>query len=203
MVDMARSRPTVHSIESPRQLSALASPLRQEIVDAASAAGGAVSIAELAEQLGRPADRLYFHVRALVRVGLLVADGERKEGRHVATLYRLPAEEVRLKYVPRDKRNVKSVTAVVDGVLRLARRDFRRRMESGCAVVEGAERDTWGGRIKGWLDAGQQARLIGLLGEVHGLMREGRRREGAKAVAFTFVCVPVDGAGSVVKKKRK
>ncbi|MBL8747313.1 MAG: helix-turn-helix transcriptional regulator [Phycisphaerae bacterium] len=200
---MRRTRSSVHFIESPRQQSALAAPLRQEIIDAASAHGGPMSVAELAGQLGRPADRLYFHVRALVRVGLLVTDGERKEGRHVATLYRLPADEVRLKYRPRDKRNVQRVTAVVDGVLRLARRDFRRRMLSGDAMVEGPKRDTRGGRLKGWLDEEQSERLVRLLGEIHELMRENGPREGARAVAFTFVCVPVDVPGPKGKKKRK
>lgn len=198
---MRPPRPDIHWIESPRQQSVLASPLRQEIIDAAAAQGGPLSIADLARVLGRPADRLYFHVRALVKSGLLVVEGERREGRHVSALYRLPGREVRLKYRPTDRANAKRVTAVVDGVLRLARRDFRRRMLSGRAKVEGPGRDTWGGRIKGWLDAEQQARLVRKFEEIHELMRERGPRKGARGVAFTFVCVPVERAESSTRKR--
>lgn len=198
----AKPTPRTHWIESPKALAALASPLRQEIIDAAGAQAGPISIADLAHHLGRPADRLYFHVRALERAGLLIAEGTRKEGRHVTALYRLPASDLRLRYRPDDARNTRAVTAVVDGVLRLARRDFRRAMSSGQAFVDGPLRDTWGGRMKGFLTAAEQRRLNELITEIDALVRAARPRRNTRPVAFTFVRVPLDTPSKSPAKRR-
>lgn len=195
-------RSPIHWIESPRELSALASPLRQEIIDAAAAQQAPCSIAEFAGLLGRPADRLYFHIRHLHRAGLLVSAGDRKEGRHVAALYTLPAARVRLRYRPDDPRNTRGVTAVVDGVLRLARRDFRRAMASGHATIAGPLRDTWGGRAKGWLTVSERRQLNRLVERIDALMQAARPRRGAKPIAFTFVQVPLDPADSTSPRSK-
>src|SRR5687768_8664088 len=60
------------AISDPAQIRLLSSPVRQEIVDTLSAFGGEASVAALAEQLGRPADGLYYHLRALVRGALVL-----------------------------------------------------------------------------------------------------------------------------------
>ena len=62
----------VSPIAEPRQIRALASSTRQDIVDTIAAIGPC-SVAELARALGRSADGLYYHIRVLTRVGLLVA----------------------------------------------------------------------------------------------------------------------------------
>ncbi|HYV40165.1 MAG TPA: helix-turn-helix domain-containing protein, partial [Thermoanaerobaculia bacterium] len=60
-----------YSITRPDQLAALASPVRQEIVDVLAGMPRA-PIAAIAAALGRPANGLYYHVRELVRVGLVL-----------------------------------------------------------------------------------------------------------------------------------
>lgn len=200
----AKPTPRTHWIESPKALAALASPLRQEVIDAAAAHAAPLSIAELARHLGRPADRLYFHVRALERAGLLISDGARKEGRHVAALYRLPAAMLRLRYRPATTSRTRAITAVVDGVLRLARRDFRRAMSNVRASVEGPLRDTWGGRMKGFLTTSEQRRLNELITEIDTLVRAARPRKNTRPVAFTFVRVPLDrGPGFPARAPRR
>ena len=64
-------------------IAALGSPVRQEIIDTVELLGGKATIAELAAQLGRPADGLYYHVRRLVAVGLLIGSGSPE-------VYRIP-----------------------------------------------------------------------------------------------------------------
>src|SRR3954463_6659873 len=64
-------------IADARQIRALASPIRQDILDAVTAIGPC-SVAQLAVALGKPADGLYYHIRRLLDVGLLMevaADG--------------------------------------------------------------------------------------------------------------------------------
>ena len=68
------------------QVQALASPLRQDLLDVLETAGP-LSIAELAERVGRPADSLYVHVRELLRVGLVVERERKKVGRHAYVVY--------------------------------------------------------------------------------------------------------------------
>jgi hypothetical protein len=55
-----------HLVRSGKQLAALAAAARQEIVDVLEQMD-TVSVAALAAALGRPADALYFHLRALTR----------------------------------------------------------------------------------------------------------------------------------------
>ena len=58
-------------IAEPRQIRALASPVRQDILDAVVAIGPC-TVAELAAALGKPPDAMYYHIRRLLAVRLLV-----------------------------------------------------------------------------------------------------------------------------------
>jgi len=117
-------------IAEPAAIRAIASPVRQELVDTLEALGGVATVAELAEQLGRPADGLYYHVEILRRAGLFVAaplgrsDTGRSERRYRTPTR--PGTQLALVYRPRDARNAAAVRAVVGGMLRIARRDFDR-----------------------------------------------------------------------------
>lgn len=186
---MMAKAPQPRRIDRPDQLASLASPLRLEIVDVISAAGPS-AIADVAALLGRPADRLYFHFKDLCACGLLREVDSRKNGRHVAAVFDLAHRPMRLRYRPRDPANVEGVRGVFDGVLRLARRDFRRALESGEAVVDGATRDTWGGRVKGWLTDAQIKQVNQKVEELWQLVGSARPRPGARPIALTFVLVP-------------
>jgi predicted transcriptional regulator len=66
---MKRSIPSQGSpIAGARQIRALASPIRQDILDALTAIGPC-SVSELAAAIGRPADGLYYHIRHLLKAG--------------------------------------------------------------------------------------------------------------------------------------
>ena len=140
----------IHVIESPQQLRALASAARQEIVDVLSGMG-TVTVAELAATLGRPADALYYHLRVLVRAGLVVPVGSNtKLGRHKAR-FRTVAPELRLRYSAADPGKVRSISAIVGSMLRLGIRDFRRTLEGNEARLSGPDRELWALRATGWL----------------------------------------------------
>lgn len=183
-----------------RQIVALASPLRQEIVDVVES-GGPCSIAQIASALGYPPDRLYFHIRRLETVGLLLRRGQSGSGRSAAAIYDVPGRPLRVRYDRRDKKAMRSVAAVQDGLLRLARRDMRRAMTSPQSIVTGPLRDTWAGRARGWLTPAQLRRLNHLVEEMSALVRSGTLREGTKPVAFTFVTAPPRSNGRHGKQK--
>src|SRR5215468_3321101 len=119
MFQQRRAEPSTARITDASAIAALASPVRQELFDTLEALGGVATIAELAEQLGRPADGLYYHVELMRRAGLLVAApvGKSRAGRSERR-YRIPGapgRQVGLGYRPRDPRNAAAVRGVVGG----------------------------------------------------------------------------------------
>ena len=137
-------------IRSQKQLAALASAPRQEILDILADVG-TLSVAELAAVLERPADALYYHLRALLRVGLVRRTGFRYRGRRKEALFRTIAPDLRLQYQPRHELNRRAVTAIVSSMLRLGIRDFRRSFQRSDVIVSGRCRELWAVRKAGRL----------------------------------------------------
>jgi DNA-binding transcriptional ArsR family regulator len=141
----------IHVIESPQQLRALASAARQEIVDVLSRMG-TVTVGELAATLGRPADALYYHLRVLVRVGLVIPVGSStKRGRQEAR-FRTVAPELHLRYSANESGKVRDTSAIVSSMLRLGIRDFHRTLQGTNARLSGVDRELWALRATGWLE---------------------------------------------------
>jgi len=161
--------------------------MRQELLDVLEAAGPS-SISELAERLGRAADSLYFHVRELVRVGLVLEVERRKVGRHVFVVYDLVGRPLR---IDRSKARRADLQSVIAGILRLATRDYQRGLADPATVPDGPARNHWGARVRGWLDAGEVARANELLEELSELIREGHPGPGRQPVALAWVLAPV------------
>lgn len=177
-------------IRDVEQIRALRSPVRQAILDTAQALG-TCSAADLARELGRPADGLYYHLRALTSVGLLVEAGSRGDGRRQEGLYATasPREGLWLVYDPADLRNAGAVTAAVGGMLRLTDRSFAAAFRPD-ATVTGPRRNLWAARVEGWLSPTD-------LEEVNALLQRLRvafarpRAEGRELHALTFALVPM------------
>jgi DNA-binding transcriptional ArsR family regulator len=147
-----------YTIRTPKQIAALKAPTRQEILDVLAPMGEA-SIAELAAALGRPADALYHHIHILQKVGLVLAVGERLSGTRHEALFRTVAPDLRIAYEPGPKGNAKSVTPIVDAMLRLTSRNFVEGFQNTETVVEGEHRELWATRTTGWLTERQLAEV--------------------------------------------
>jgi DNA-binding transcriptional ArsR family regulator len=80
------------SIDDPAVVSALYDPLRYRIFRLLEAPR---SVAELAAEVGLPANRLYYHVRRLVECGLVRQVDARVSGRHTERIYGRVAERIR------------------------------------------------------------------------------------------------------------
>src|SRR6187402_212726 len=85
----ARPARALHAVREARQIEALASGARQELVDALQTLGPC-SIADLGAHLGRASDSLYYHVRLLARAGLVVERGSRRSGARDEALWDVP-----------------------------------------------------------------------------------------------------------------
>ena len=184
-------------IREQKQLAALSAAARQEIVDVLERMG-TVSITELAAALGRPADALYFHVRALARAGLVQNVGHRVRRNGKEALYRTIAPELQLQYEPRNSANRKAVSAIVDSMLRLAMRDFRRSFQAGNVTVSGPKRELWASRKVGRLSPVQVARLNdrikGVTKQISARHRnvDGNGAGTGRLYAVTVILTPLD-----------
>lgn len=188
---MARKRSTV--VEDAGEVALLASPTRIEIADTLESIGSAVTVAELAAALGRPADGLYYHLRQLAAGGL-VEEVASPEGRRYRSRTR-GGDRLRLRYRPGATRNAEAVGRVAASVLRVAGRDFTRALADPATIVEGPTRELWVARGKGWVDAGDLAEINRLLARLMDLVQQPvvkRPRAKRKLVALSWVLAPVE-----------
>ncbi len=182
----------VHVIHSDQQLAALTSAARQEIVDVLSQMG-TVSVAEIAAALGRPADALYYHLRALKRAGLVLQVGVQRRGGRPEGLFRTIAPELQLRYRPRNQGNRWAVTAIVGSMLRLGIRDFRSAFRSGHVRVSGPKRELWALRRTGWLSPAQVASVNTL---IQRMSRMAAKPKGpGRLYGVTILLTPLDHRG--------
>ncbi len=186
-------------VEDPRKITLFATPIRVELVTAIQALGGAATVAELAAQLGRPADGLYYHLRALVR-GKLLIEQEGDKGR-VLQLAVPAGTSMRLRYRPGATANAKAVAKVASSMSRLAQRDFQRALARPETVVEGPARELWVGRLRGWVDGAQLEQVNGLLNQLADLLLATRPAGGGKLVALHWLLAPL-GAQPVRRPAR-
>ena len=188
---MKAAFPSTPPIKTPRQIRALASAVRQDIVDALESAGPC-TIRELAGLLGRRPDALYYHLRVLSEVGLIAqvtSEGKGESGATVDVLSR----PLQLHYDLGDRSNREGVCRVVDAMARSAQRNFRRAFRPGEAEVEGPTRDLWAGRCQGWLSEADMREVNQLLSRILSIVRARHTptRRAAKRREITFILAPL------------
>jgi DNA-binding transcriptional ArsR family regulator len=183
--------PTSGAIESTRQIRALASAVRQDIVDALES-NGPCSVRELANLLGRRPDALYYHLRVLGDVGL-IAQSKPEETGEGGAIVELLFRPLHLRYEPSDRANREGVCRVVGAMTRSAERHFRRAFRPGVSEVAGPTRDLWAGRCQGWLHEEDIREVNRLLSRVLSIMRtrQAPTRRAVKRREITFILAPL------------
>ena len=182
-----KSRPFL--IRDRRQLRSLASPVRQEIVDVLCELG-AVAVTELAATLNRPADALYYHLRTLVKCGLVKRAGHRLNGKRKEELFRNVSPDLRLQYETGPSGNGREIITIVGSMLRLGTRDFARAFRHGDAKVSGAGRELWALRRTGWLTPRGVIELNRSMARLSEAVPKPRGR--GRLYAITLLLTPVD-----------
>ena len=86
-----KGKPKTLLLRSDEQRRAIASPLRLELIGL-FIEREALSVAQIAQRMGRPATAIHYHVRLLEKAGLLRRAGERRSGSRSEALYRPVAE---------------------------------------------------------------------------------------------------------------
>jgi len=178
-------------VSTKKQLAALGSGARQEIVDVL-ANTGAVSVAELATAMGRPADALYYHLRVLQQAGLVVHAGYRGRGKHREELIAAVSPDLRLPYEFGEDGNGAEIGAIVASMLRLSVRDFDAAFEAGEAETSGPGRELLAMRKVGWLTAHDVAEANRAIADLAKLTEKPTGR--GRLYAVTVVLTPLDRA---------
>ena len=172
-------------------MAALTSPVRQEIVDALCASGPC-SISEMARLLGRAPDSLYYHVRRLEEVGLLVPHGQVKAGRRDAAVYDVPGRPLTIDQKAIDSRTRPIMLKSGAAMMRSAERDLRGALESGVPFGTGKRRRVWVGRTKGWFTTAELAEINTHIQALVDLFEDSRRRRGSRLHTLTYLFTPVE-----------
>ncbi len=120
MSKQARSVGLVTTVE---QMEALASPVRFQI-HLAMELLEICSINELAERMDREPETLYYHVRLLERVGIVVRAGSRAAGARKEALYRLMGRRLQIDPRQRSPRFLRAMARSCGALLRYAERTF-------------------------------------------------------------------------------
>ena len=174
----------------------LASSIRQEILDNVQAMGPC-AIGDIARELHRTPENLYYHVARLTELGLLREFGKRATQGRPEVLYDLPAGPLRVLYDPEDPANVEAVTDVARSMLRVAEKDFRAGFLPGLAVASGPDRNLWAARTKGWVRTEDLAEVNRLLNRLADLLVDGNSSEGGSLIALTWILAPVTRRNAV------
>jgi len=180
-----------YTVIAMRQLAALASPGREDIIDAVDAIGPC-SVAQLARFIGRSRHGLYYHVQALARSGLLLEARTARAATRVATRYDVPGHPVVVRYDLSSPAARRAVMAIGRTRLRSAARGFVRACRPRAAVLAGPQRELWVARRKGWLTRVQVREANRLLLRLLRLLRhEGdAARSATRCFEFTFALAP-------------
>lgn len=187
---MASSRKGL--VKDRAQFSALASGTRQEIVDVLPRLGTA-SVAEIARALDRPPDALYYHLRALEKVGLIESAGSRRTERRQEALYRSVAPQIQLQLEPRTPSRNRAATAIVSSAMRMGIRDYKRALAEPDVVTTGARREVWALRTTGWLTGSQLQEVVALIGRL--VNDVSRPKDEGRLFGLTLAFAPVHQRG--------
>jgi len=147
-VPMKTQQLKTHMIKGEAQKRAIASPLRLEIMGQ-FATGHPLSVKEIAERMGRPPSAIHYHVRLLVRSGLLIKSGERREGRRIEALYRPVADVFAVPGTNTDSPEADNEVALktMTTAFRMAERDMKAALAGSHARSEGKHRNFFGTRL--------------------------------------------------------
>lgn len=98
------------------------------------------SLAELAEEMDRPADSLYHHIRRLQKAGIARVVDYRKVGRQTEAVYDLAGDDLKLDFDGSTGKNAKPLLQLTAVISRLAQRTLQQALQSDALKGEPVRR---------------------------------------------------------------
>lgn len=133
------SRSQTRLLRTDRELGALGSVLRLELIERLDLLGPA-SVRELAEHLERSPSSLYHHVAILERAGLVAVRERRQVGKRLEAVYELVADRLRLVRRSAGPGSRSALANIGKALLRHAGRTYARSVTDPGTALEGAGR---------------------------------------------------------------
>lgn len=152
MANKSASNHRPYYVREARQLRALVSPLRQEILDGVATIGPC-TIADLSVLLSRTPTALYRHVKRLEKVDLLFPVPSKVKGRgRPGSVFDVHGRPIFIHQGDLAGKAEDILGAHLQAMLRNAGRGYLRALKSKEAVRWGKRRNLWHARWKGWLN---------------------------------------------------
>lgn len=143
---MKNKTQTTMTVSGADQRSALASPLRLEILGLFTQSEP-LSIAEMAELMGRSAGSLYHHVNLLENAGLLKRTGTRPKGKRHEALFQPAATRIQIESKSAGQDGSLLVVKTMASAFRMAERDMEAALRTGNCRSEGPDRNMFAARM--------------------------------------------------------
>jgi predicted transcriptional regulator len=141
-----KGKPKTLLLRSDEQRRAIASPLRLELIGV-FVEREPLSVAQIAQRMGRPATAIHYHVRLMEKAGLLRRAGEQRSGSRTEALYRPVAEVFELDQSG-DAKSGDPAAAIktLSIAFRMAVGDMKAALEDSSARYSGPQRNFLGAR---------------------------------------------------------
>jgi len=197
------ARKTIERIRTAEQFRALSAPATFEVFEALHG-GGPATAAELGPRLGRKANSLHYHVKKLLRLGLVVQVDARRSGARTEAVYDVTAEHFQGPTIQKNLRMRKATTDAVAAILRLANRNFANASDRpGTLRDTGAARNILAERKKAWLGKRELAEANKHLDALARIFADNHDNQRGALCALTMVLTPLDQDGHPSGRRSK
>lgn len=185
-------------VATAKQRRALTSPIRLEIIGHFMSPG-AMSIADIAERMGRTPGSLYYHFKVLEKVGLVHRVGSRPGVKKSEALFELAASRIELPSEPAEK-TVADLSKTLAAAFRMAERDVEAALRAGNTRTKGRHRTLHALRLHFRVTKDVLAEVNDHLEAIEkALFREARRRklppDADQYCSLTIALAPLRGRG--------
>jgi DNA-binding transcriptional ArsR family regulator len=187
---MAGGADETYWVMEPDQLAVLTSARRHDMIDRL-AAGGPMSIKELAGEIGAKPSALYHHIEKMLAVGLIVEAGVRVVRRKREQLYAARAPRMRLNRALAEDRHPELMHDIVASLTRQMARDFDKGGRAPIRIVDGPDKNYGFFRLVGRPSPAQLARLNACLIEIAEILWKSDD-SAAPLIGLGWVMAPLD-----------
>jgi DNA-binding transcriptional ArsR family regulator len=190
-LDIAMNEREHGIISSVDDITLIASSVRQELVDTLGSLGGEAGVAELALQLGRPMDGLYYHLERLRDGGLVTELAALRNGERRFRLVSAPGQPLRIVYKPQQPGVVAALNKFAAQLLHIAGQDFTAALGAPEVCLEGPRRELWISRNKGWLSEQDLIEVNSLLLRLSDLTSQPSAPDRPHLASLAFALAPL------------
>jgi DNA-binding transcriptional ArsR family regulator len=196
---MKTTKGTSLKANRPDQWSALASPLRLEILGLFTSREP-LAIADMAAIMGRSAGSLYHHVGILEKAGLLRRTGTRPKGKRHEALFLPAAGRIEFDARSGGEAAVKLAVKTMTASFRMAERDLEAALEHPETATEGPGRNLMATRMHLRASPGFLAKINKHLSAIEKLLADEAARNPRPSVedqhlSLTLALLPLKGRG--------